>query len=221
MTVARSELEKLYRILTDVRFEFVPPGESDLRTVYEIIKHSYPELCDDSYQCATNCKSGVNQPEWKHVVRTALNEMKKRGERITTGSSRGLWVFGGPAFVGMESSESVIEGRKLLKLHIRKERKPRIVRAKKRAVLAATGRLICEACDFDFAFVYGQVGEGFAECHHCVPLATLDGEARTRLTDLAIVCANCHRMLHRGRPMPDVTQLRQLIASRRPVQTHT
>lgn len=215
--MARAELEDLYRILVDARFEFIPRSEVHLREIYAIVKNRYPELCDDSYLCSTNCKSGYNSPEWKHVVRTGLNEMKKRGEPVSTGSSRGMWRFGLTAASVADSSElDVVEGRMLLRVHKLKERKPQIVRRKKRAVLAATGRLVCEACGFDFAAKYGQLGEGFAECHHRVPLAALDGEAPTRLADLAIVCANCHRMLHRGWPMPSVEELRQLIASRHP-----
>jgi len=113
-----------------------------------------------------------------------------------------------------EGEDEGIEGRILFRLHRLKERNPRLVRRKKRAALTATGRLLCEVCDFDFAVVYGPLGEGFAECHHRVPLSELDGEAPTRLIDLAIVCANCHRMLHR-RPTHTVEQLRVIVQSRR------
>jgi 5-methylcytosine-specific restriction protein A len=67
-------------------------------------------------------------------------------------------------------------------------------------------------CRFDFLEFYGQLGRGFAECHHIVPLAEAAFSRTTRLSDLAIVCANCHRMLHRGRPMLTVDALRTLIA---------
>jgi hypothetical protein len=111
--------------------------------------------------------------------------------------------------------EETIEGRHLLKLHKFRERKPRIVSRKKKSVLKATGLLLCEACGFDFAAVYGKLGEGFAECHHRLPLAESDAEAPILLEDLAIVCANCHRMLHRSRPMMKVEDLRSLILQRR------
>jgi hypothetical protein len=111
--------------------------------------------------------------------------------------------------------EEIIEGRRLLKLHKFRERKLRIVIRKKKSVLKATGLLLCEACSFDFAAVYGKLGDGFAECHHRLPLAEYDAEAPTRLEDLAIVCANCHRMLHRSRPMMKVEELRSLILQRR------
>ncbi|MCB9108759.1 MAG: HNH endonuclease [Anaerolineales bacterium] len=54
--------------------------------------------------------------------------------------------------------------------------------------------MACEVCEFDFAQVYGELGYGFAECHHLVPLSELGESRRVRLADLAIVCANCHHI---------------------------
>lgn len=92
-----------------------------------------------------------------------------------------------------EGEEGSIEGRVLYRVHKTRERNKS--EEKKRAVLEATGRLECEACDFDFLATYGERGRGFAECHHKLPLS--EGTRTTYLRDLAIVCANCHRMLHR------------------------
>jgi 5-methylcytosine-specific restriction enzyme A len=60
------------------------------------------------------------------------------------------------------------------------------------------GRLVCEVprCGFDFERIYGELGSGFAEVHHCRPLSTLRKKTRTTLDDLKIVCSNCHRMIH-------------------------
>lgn len=220
--MARPELEELYRVLMDLRFDFVPAGEVHIRDIYEIVKERSADLCDDSYLCSENCKGGNNSPEWKHTVRAALDQMKKHGQLVSNGSTRGMWLFGGSASSPATQSElEVTEGRVLLRLHRVKERKPRMIRHKKLAVLAATGRLICEVCDFDFVSYYGkQLGEGFAECHHRIPLAELIEESRTRLKDLAIVCANCHRMLHRSQPMMSVEQLRSLVLARRLERSH-
>lgn len=218
--MARAELETLYREVTAVRFAFIRRGEVSIREVYAAVKDRHPELCDDTYLCSTNCKSRAHQPEWKHVIRGALKEMKRRGEPITNSASRGVWLFGAPASAtpSLTVETDAVEGRQRLILHRRRERRPRIVRAKKRAVYLATGRLSCEVCDFDFAVTYGERGDGFAECHHCVPLAVLDGVTPTRLADLAIVCANCHRMFHWRSPMPTVAELRREVMSRRPVR---
>lgn len=113
-----------------------------------------------------------------------------------------------------DDEEESFEGRVLLRLHRLRERDPRVVRQKKEETLKAKGCLQCEVCDFDFASVYGPIGEGFAECHHRVPLKELDGTEPTRIGDLAIVCANCHRMLHR-RPHHSVEELRALLVDRK------
>jgi len=65
--------------------------------------------------------------------------------------------------------------------------------------LASVKSLACEVkgCGFDFERIYGPKGKGFAIVHHKRPLASRSGSSRTRLSDLAIVCANCHAMIHR------------------------
>ena len=93
---------------------------------------------------------------------------------------------------------SAEEGAPQLSVHLTRERDPRLVQLKKQQLLDATGRLICEVCGFDFEQRYGPDGRGVCEVHHRMPLSDYrDDGSPTRLADLAIVCANCHRMLHR------------------------
>lgn len=101
-------------------------------------------------------------------------------------------------------------GRKLVH-HFRLERDRRVVEAKKRAVLDLCGRLACEVCCFDFREYYGELGDRFCEVHHRKPLS--NSEQITNLADLAIVCSNCHRMLHRGERVKSIRSLQKLIAS--------
>ncbi|HRA90336.1 MAG TPA: HNH endonuclease, partial [Planctomycetaceae bacterium] len=72
------------------------------------------------------------------------------------------------------------------------------------------GCLQCEVCAFDFFETYGEIGKGFAECHHRTPIHTLIEESTITLDQLAIVCSNCHRMLHRS-PYLTTEQLRDLL----------
>jgi len=110
--------------------------------------------------------------------------------------------------------DEFLEGKILTRLHKTRERNLAIARKKKKAILTETGGLICEVCSFDFVKVYGELGKGFAECHHLVPISEIKHERRVRLADLAIVCANCHRMLHRSRPMLSVEKLREIVRSK-------
>jgi predicted HNH restriction endonuclease len=55
------------------------------------------------------------------------------------------------------------------------------------------------ACGYDFEATYGIIGQGFAEVHHVVPLADAGTRETDPRTDLSVLCANCHRMVHRRR----------------------
>jgi 5-methylcytosine-specific restriction protein A len=103
------------------------------------------------------------------------------------------------------------EGRILAVVHQRRERSGKLPVQKKQRVLKEKGTLACEICSFDFAAVYGSLGDGFAECHHDKPVSSLKAGEKTKLVDLRIVCANCHRMLHRRRPWITVDALRDAL----------
>jgi hypothetical protein len=63
------------------------------------------------------------------------------------------------------------------------------------------GVLKCEVpgCGFNFHLIYGSIGENFAVVHHLTPLAaTTPSGKKTSLDDLAVVCSNCHAMIHRN-----------------------
>lgn len=94
-------------------------------------------------------------------------------------------------------NDSVLEGSILYKLHKSRERSVKIVKKKKDKTFKLLGKLVCEVCEFNFFERYGELGIGFIECHHRKPLSSLKASSETFLEDLALVCANCHRMLHR------------------------
>jgi len=103
------------------------------------------------------------------------------------------------------------EGRVLFRVHRTRERNPSLVKKRKQAALKKSGCLRCEVCGFDFQKVYGDLGQSYIECHHTVPLSELKPGAITRLKDLALVCANCHRMLHRGGETVTIKELRKTL----------
>lgn len=107
--------------------------------------------------------------------------------------------------------DSVIEGQILYKLHKVRERDPKIVKQKKEHAFNLNGKLTCEACSFTFNEFYGPIGIGFIECHHRIPLSKLKLETNTTLDDLALVCSNCHRMLHKSIDTLSVQDLALLI----------
>jgi hypothetical protein len=99
----------------------------------------------------------------------------------------------------------------------RHRRREHLLRFRKIAeVLNRRARLVCEVpkCKFDFQARYGELGAGFAEVHHLKPLKDAPKRGQySKLSDLAIVCSNCHRMLHQN---GDCRPLRQLKIKRVP-----
>lgn len=94
------------------------------------------------------------------------------------------------------SSKAQLEGARREKLHFRVER----LRNNK---LSKEAKRIhgykCQACDFSFESVYGTLGKDYIEAHHLVPLHALSGDGpvlTNPASDFAVLCANCHRMIH-------------------------
>jgi 5-methylcytosine-specific restriction enzyme A len=101
------------------------------------------------------------------------------------------------------------EGRVLTRAHLVRERNRKLVEAKKREALEVKGRLTCEA--FDFQAAYGDRGSGFIEAHHALPLHMLQPGTKTRLADLRLLWANCHRMVHSRRRWLTIDELRSCL----------
>lgn len=97
--------------------------------------------------------------------------------------------------IDMASSRK--EGALFYRLHLVRERDQTLVMKKKKIALLNNSSLSCEVCGFSFIRKYGRRGHDFCEVHHVEPLAVRACSSLTKLNDLAIVCSNCHRMLHR------------------------
>lgn len=69
----------------------------------------------------------------------------------------------------------------------------------------------CEVCRVNFEARYGLIGAGYIEAHHLKPLASLKGTrvAMDPVRDFAVLCANCHRMIHRSGLVDDIRRFKQ------------
>lgn len=111
----------------------------------------------------------------------------------------------------LDEDEDGEEGRILTITHKIRERDKKIVKRKKDKVLKEKGKLCCEVCDFDFSLVYGERGTGFIECHHTHPVSELKDGQKTKLSELSLVCSNCHRMIHTKKPWLSIDETREII----------
>ena len=103
------------------------------------------------------------------------------------------------------------EGRTVTEAHKRRERNPNL-RRKLISNRRRAGRLTCEICGS--IEPQSPLGESMFEAHHILPLATGE-ERKTKLADLALLCANCHRMIHRAISMKkqwvDISEARVIL----------
>ena len=110
------------------------------------------------------------------------------------------------------STDEYGEGRKQLKQHMVRERNPKLVQvAKEKFKQRHSGRLFCEICGFDFFLTYGSIGEDYIEVHHKKPVSKMKEGGKTKVEDVAVVCSNCHRMIHRKKPWLTVEQMKKVL----------
>jgi hypothetical protein len=87
-----------------------------------------------------------------------------------------------------------------------------IFRSRNRALIQAkkaSSDYRCEICGFSFEETYGAIGREYVLAHHLKPIAA--GPSKTTLDDIALVCANCHAMIHTNIPPISIEGLRKLV----------
>ncbi|MCJ7443746.1 MAG: EVE domain-containing protein [Methanotrichaceae archaeon] len=100
--------------------------------------------------------------------------------------------------------EELFEGKKVQKFTNYYERNSKL---RSKAILFHGFK--CMACDFDFEQKYGERGSKYIEVHHLNPVSSLEKETRIDPEiEMAVVCSNCHRMIHRRKD--DVLSLEEL-----------
>lgn len=85
-------------------------------------------------------------------IRTAIRQEEASPEIITE--------------VNADPDLTASEGAIVMAAHIRRERNPKLRKAKLRAAIASGKPLDCEVCGFDFEDMYGDHGAGYIEVHH-------------------------------------------------------
>ena len=109
-------------------------------------------------------------------------------------------------------SDEFKEGKKRLKLHLSRERNRSLVNdAKAKWLQEGCGDIKCHICEFSFLQTYEERGRGFIEAHHIIPISSLESDTPMKVSDLAPVCSNCHRIIHRSKPWLSVNEIKKII----------
>jgi 5-methylcytosine-specific restriction protein A len=103
------------------------------------------------------------------------------------------------------------EGKLVERTHKARERNSQVIDLAKSNYKKNHGKLFCQACHFDFEDKYGIEGKDFIEGHHTIAVSDMPPGFKTKPEDFAMLCANCHRMVHRKRPWLAIDQLSKLL----------
>lgn len=91
----------------------------------------------------------------------------------------------------IEEAEVFVEGRWLTGRHRFRDARLR------RRLLQRSKELRCEICDFIPPSFDRDIQESFFEAHHRVPISAAEGSVSTKVSDMSLLCASCHRFIHR------------------------
>jgi len=204
---SQSEIQELSSLLKEMGSAKTDRAENYRTSASVVMKLMNFRSIDPDYPGTGLTSSARGDKEVWNEFSGDRNRLSKiaRSIRITNESKQSL--------IPLEYSEilEAPEGQVLTRLHITKERNRKLIETKKKKTLKKDGKLVCEVCNFDFEKVYGIRGKGFIECHHTKPLHMLEPGSKTRLEDLALVCSNCHRMIHSKRPWLSIVELKEIL----------
>jgi 5-methylcytosine-specific restriction protein A len=111
------------------------------------------------------------------------------------------------SIIASDDISSIEEERKQVR-HSKLERN----RKTSKRVKAAQG-YTCKGCKFNFYNAYGERGKEYIEAHHLTPLSSLQEGVVVSMnihTDFAVLCSNCHSMVHRGKNLLTLEELIEL-----------
>jgi 5-methylcytosine-specific restriction protein A len=96
---------------------------------------------------------------------------------------------------GPDEDEEFTEGQVFTRIHRRIERN-RKLRKKLISERQSKNILRCDACFATNPTSDPRLNDAIFDVHHLIPLSS-QGSTVTKLSDLALLCANCHRIIHR------------------------
>lgn len=138
----------------------------------------------------------VHASDEEDIFEKELAKVRNLADWYILADILGLDVF--PEKSKKEAEITAKEGKLKLEQHLTRERDPKIVKKAKLLFFKTHGKLYCECCKFDFKEFYGDLcNKHFIEAHHSTKaIAEMEEDDVTNITDLKMVCSNCHKILH-------------------------
>jgi len=118
-------------------------------------------------------------------------------------------------FLESDIDTLMFEGGERIRVHLARDRNPDV---RHRLLRSREGRgLVCDLCSESHSHLDRSLREAIFEVHHLTPFS-MKAERETTLDQLALLCANCHRLTHRAITITkrslSLDELRALVKSR-------
>lgn len=160
-------------------------------------------------------EQGVNSRSIRRAADNLIGEKTNLFGHTNAGSASSLIEAGSRPEVDIEAIAGR-EGRLLARLHVYRERdKAFSKRVRDYYLSKGNGKIECNACREFPVNIYGPLGHSAIEVHHKIPIEELQPDTVTTLAEMAVLCANCHRVVHSKRPCLSVEDVGGLVASQR------
>jgi predicted HNH restriction endonuclease len=177
---------------------------ADIERIPEL-KDKHPALAE----ALEKHKSAILEAKNDWSIRVAADEViEKQTEVFGKTNSAAISIVEGLPPTPLEEDIKGKEGKILTRLHSYRERDRGFVKKAKEAFKAKHVKLFCECCGHDPVIVYGPRGEDRIAAHHRTPVEELMPDTITTPEDLAMVCPNCHDVIHAKRPWMPVEELK-------------
>lgn len=165
----------------------------------------------------------LNDHKWTALIRATIERYSSDSEvwngktdlfYSVDGIRKGHWGLRNFILTNHNINESDVffpEGEKSLRIHLVYERDHKLIKKAKEVFLKKNNNLYCEICGFDFEKKYGDIGKGYIEGHHLIPVSQIPPGYHSKIEDICFVCSNCHKMIHRKRPWLSKNQINKLL----------
>ena len=203
-----SVLHSNFRVDLQDRLQAIRKDWNDLQN----IRSHYGALADAIEQHRSDVRKGLNSSRLRESADKVIGQKATLFGNTNAGSATTLIETSAKPEV---EAEKVVgkEGRLLVRLHRYKERDRKFARmVRKYYKDLSGGKLTCHACGCVPTEVYGPLGDGCMEAHHKIPIEQLQPDSIMRVSDMAMLCASCHRLVHSQKPCLTVEGVSGLVS---------
>lgn len=175
------------------------------------LEATYPDLAKAIAKHHEIVSKGINHGSLRSSADAVIS---LQANKFGASNSAAITTIVGLPPTPLEEDIKGQEGRILTRLHSYRERDRKLVRKAKVFFKAKHGKLFCECCGFQSEMFYGDRGQDRIQAHHRRPVEELLPDSVTKAEDLAMVCPNCHDIIHAKRPWVSVEALKEVLLKR-------